>query len=228
MRLMAARAGRDADPRALRNRLLDAAADLIVRHGYRGLRMRDVADAVGVSRQTVYNEFGDKWGLARTLVLRDTERFLDGIDEALSRHDDLGTAVTEAVAYALDEAADDPLLKAALTGDGSEELLPLLTTRAEPQLFAARARLIAHLRRHWPGLPADDVAAVCDAAVRLTMSHMITPGEPAQIVAVRVARMVTSYLRVPPHGPALPSGAERTPGETPTAGGRSPRREGSR
>jgi AcrR family transcriptional regulator len=179
----------------LRDRIVAAAMDLVVAYGYQRLRMRDVADAAGVSRQTVYNEFGDKWGLAQAVVMRDTELFLDDVDAALARHDDLTAAVTEAVYYSLTSAASQPLRKAVLTGDG-RELLPLLTTEAEPQLFAARTRLVEHVRRHWPGLPQDEVAAVVDAAVRLTMSHMMLPSDPPDVVAARIAAMVTRYLGV--------------------------------
>lgn len=182
-------------PGSVRDRIIDAATDLIVAYGYRRLRMRDIAEAAGVSRQTVYNEFGDKWGLAQAIVMRDTDLFLDDVDAALARHDDLTAAVTEAVLYSLTSAADKPLRKAVLTGD-VRELLPLLTTEAEPQLFAARTRLIDHVRRHWPGLPEDEVAAVVDAAVRLTMSHMMLPSEPPDVVASRIAAMVTRYLGV--------------------------------
>lgn len=185
----------DVAPESLRDRLLDAATRLIAARGYRRLRMRDVAEAAGVSRQTVYNEFGDKWGMARAIILRDTDAFLDDIDAALASHDDLRAAVTAAVSYALGSASDDPLRKAVLTGDG-QELLPLLTTHAEPQLFAARSRLVAHVRRHWPELPPDEVSIMVEAAVRLTMSHMMLPSEPTELVATRIATMVTRYLGV--------------------------------
>ena len=159
--------------------------------------MEDVGAAAGVSRQTVYNEFGDKLGLARAVLLRHTERFLDGIDATLAQHDDFATAVAAAVAFTLEEAAEDALLKAALTGDGNTDMLPLLTTQAEPQLFTARARIVAHARRHWPQLPADDFAELADAAIRLTMSHMMMPGDPPQVVAARLARLATGYFAQP-------------------------------
>ena len=38
--------------------------------------MARLADAVGVSRQTVYNEAGSKPLLARAMILRELERFL--------------------------------------------------------------------------------------------------------------------------------------------------------
>jgi AcrR family transcriptional regulator len=183
--------------RTLREDLLDAAATLIIERGYRRVRMQDVADAVGVSRQTVYNEFGDKWRLAQSLTLRENERYLDAMDDALTRHADLYSAVAAAVAYTLDTAADDPLKKATLTGAGSEDLLPLMTTRAEPVLFAAKERIVAHVLRQWPHLDQTEVTELADAVVRLTMSHVLLPTDPPEVVAARLARLVARYLGDP-------------------------------
>ncbi|WP_235834734.1 TetR family transcriptional regulator [Actinomadura logoneensis] len=181
----------------VREALLDAAAELLVRHGYRGLRMRDVGEAAGVSRQTVYNEFGDKWGLAQAVVLRDNERYLDGIDRLLAEHDDLYAAVAAAVRFTLLTSAEDPLKKVVLTGAGGDELLPLLTTQAEPVLFTASARIVEHALGRWPDLDPDAFAEVTDAAVRLTMSHLILAEGPPDRVAGFVARMVVRYLGLP-------------------------------
>jgi AcrR family transcriptional regulator len=180
--------------RTLRDDLLDAAAALIIERGFRRVRMQDVADAVGVSRQTVYNEFGDKWRLAEALNLRENDRYLDAVDEALTRHEDLYSAVAAAVAYTLSTAADDPLKKAILTGAGSEDLLPLMTTRAEPVLFAAKQRIIAHTLGQWPHLDVTEVTDLADAVVRLTMSHVVLPMDPPETVAARLARLVARYL----------------------------------
>jgi AcrR family transcriptional regulator len=180
--------------RTLRDDLLDAAAALIIERGFRRVRMQDVADAVGVSRQTVYNEFGDKWRLAEALNLRENDRYLDAVDDALNRHDDLYSAVAAAVAYTLTTAADDPLKKAVLTGSGSEDLLPLMTTRAEPVLFTAKRRIVAHTLRQWPHLDEAEVTDLADAVVRLTMSHVVLPMEPPDMVAARLARLVARYL----------------------------------
>ena len=180
--------------RPLREELLDAAATLLTERGYRSVRMQDVADAVGVSRQTVYNEFGDKWGLAQALVLRHNDQYLDGVDEALSRHDDLHSAVVSAVEFTLAAAADDPFQKAILTGSGSEDLLPLLTTQAEPVVFAARRRILEHAIRQWPDLDTEALPEVVDTAVRLTISHVVLPTDPPHEVARRIARIMIRYL----------------------------------
>jgi AcrR family transcriptional regulator len=183
--------------RSVRDALLDAATELLTQRGYQSVRMQDVADLAGVSRQTVYNEFGDKWRLAQAVVLRHNDRYLDGVDEALDRHQDLRSAVAAAVTHTLRTAADDPLQKAILTGAGGDHLLPLLTTQAEPVLFAARARIIDHVLRRWPDLDQGAVTEVVDAAVRLTLGHIVLPDDPPEVVARLIARIVTRYLGVP-------------------------------
>jgi AcrR family transcriptional regulator len=190
----------DVPSRGLREQLLDAAARLLTERGYRSVRMQDVADAVGVSRQTVYNEFGDKWGLAQALVLRNNDQYLDGVDEALSRHQDLYSAVVAAVEFTLATAADDPFQKAILTGAGSEDLLPLLTTQSEPLVFAARRRILEHVMRQWPELDVEALPEIVDTAVRLTISHVVLPTEPPDVVARRIAQIVVRYLDVPVPG----------------------------
>jgi AcrR family transcriptional regulator len=190
--------------RALREQLLDAAAALLTEHGYRAVRMQDVADAVGVSRQTVYNEFGGKWGLAQALIMRLNDQYLDGVDEALSRHDDLYSAVVAAVEFTLTTAADDPFQKTILTGTGGEDLLPLLTTQSEPLVFAARRRILAHAARRWPDLDAEALPEIVDTAVRLTSSHVLLPTDPPDAIARRIARTVIRYLNGPVPGAERP------------------------
>lgn len=175
--------------------ILDATAELLVARGFRKLRMQDVAERVGVSRQTVYNEFGDKTGLAQALVLRETNRLLDGIDAALSGHDDARDAVGAAVAFVLAEGSESPLVKAALTADGSEEFLPLLTTRGGPVFTAAMERLAAHARTHWPQLSDAEIDLAAEVAVRLTVSHLMLPLDPVDRAAAKVSRAVTALLR---------------------------------
>ena len=49
-----------AEARTTRDALLDAAYDVVVAGDWQSARMVDVAAAAGVSRQTLYNEFGSK------------------------------------------------------------------------------------------------------------------------------------------------------------------------
>jgi AcrR family transcriptional regulator len=191
---MAARTLAERTHAVMRDEALTAAAQLLLAGGYRGLRLQDVADDIGVSRQTLYNEFGSKRGLAAALVLRLTERFLDNIEAALGSEDDLYGAWVAAVRLTIETAAADPLLKTLLTGLGSEEMLPLLTTESEPVVQAARDRASAYLLDRWPDLRPADVTEAAEVATRLAISHIVVPLHPAEFVASQVATVVVRYL----------------------------------
>lgn len=58
-------------------RILDAAADLIVRYGYDKTTVSDIARASGVSKGTVYLHFESKDALFERLLLRDLQRYAE-------------------------------------------------------------------------------------------------------------------------------------------------------
>lgn len=178
----------------VRDEALEQAAELLVAGGWRGLRLQDVADGIGVSRQTLYNEFSSKQGLAAALVLRRTEEFLAGLDAALDGEDDLYRAWVEAVRTTLGTVARDPLLRVLLTGQGAEDLLPLLTSEAEPLITAARDRGAAFLRRRRPDLDAATATAAAEIAARLTISHVVLPLHAPDVVADQIATAVVRFL----------------------------------
>ena len=178
-----------------RGLLLDAAAEAVLSGApWDKLRMVDVARAAGVSRQTLYYEFGSRDALAQALAMREAERYMQGADAAMVGHDGSpGEAVGAATEFTLAEAASNPLLKAVLTDD-SGGLLPFLTTRSDALLTAARERCVAYLSEHWPGLPPERVLFVADAVNRLTLSHLVLPGGRPDQVAADVACLVDSLL----------------------------------
>jgi AcrR family transcriptional regulator len=160
--------------------------------------MADVAQAAGVSRQTLYYEFGSKDRLAEALALREAERYADGADAARGVEDaSPAAAIRAGVEFTLRAAADNPLLKAVLTDDAGG-LLPYLTTRAEALHAAAAERCASQLLSVWPQLPVDDVRLVADVVTRLTVSHIVLPGARPEQVADDVARLVDRLLPVPP------------------------------
>lgn len=191
-------AAREAAKERLRSALLDAAYDAIVGPGWDAVRMADIAAAVGVSRQTLYNEFGGKDGLAQALVLRETHSFLDGVDSALDTSQNLNAAVVAAVEFTLTEAADNPLLEAVLvSARGTHDLLPFLTTGSERVLVAARAKLADYVLEHWPDLDPADVDLVAESLVRLTVSHLVLPTAPVSTTARQLALLVSRALGLP-------------------------------
>jgi AcrR family transcriptional regulator len=172
--------------RPVRERVLDAAADVTVEDGWGAVTMGKVAGIAGVSRQTVYNEYGTKPGLGQAMVLRELDRFLAVVATELDNADDLVAAIRSAAEKTLLMARENPLLHTVLTsahavsagGSGADnELLPFLTTDAGPLIAAAKTVIQERLER-FPDLGLDDrqLDAASDAIVRLVLSHVMQPG----------------------------------------------------
>lgn len=72
------------DRRKIRNRaaILDAAEHAFIRHGYRGARVEDIAEAADVSVGSLYTHFGNKDGLYLGVVERATELFATYLNQA--------------------------------------------------------------------------------------------------------------------------------------------------
>ncbi|MEC4018317.1 TetR/AcrR family transcriptional regulator [Streptomyces sp. H27-D2] len=125
-----------------RESLLDAAYTILSSRPWDGVRMVDVAAAAGVSRQTLYNEFGSKEGLARALVRRETDSYLAGVDRVLSaaavrEGADAADCCAAAAVWTLRSARTNPLVRAALTGCRGERL-PDAAVSAVPAVPAQR------------------------------------------------------------------------------------------
>ena len=181
-----------------RERLLAAATAFTAENGWGALTMGKLADLVGVSRQTVYNELGGKPQLAEAMVMRELELFLGLVDSAFVDHpDDLVRAIEAAAFRVLDEARSDPLLHAILSSSqgADSELLPLLTTNSEALLGAAGQMVREHVATYAVPLAEDRLEVLIDMVVRLVLSHVMQPsGEPqetAETIAWIAARVLT-------------------------------------
>ncbi len=182
-----------------RDRLLAAASRFTAEHGWGALTMGKLADLVGVSRQTVYNELGGKPQLAEAMVMRELELFLGLVDSAFEDNpDDLVAAIRTAAFRVLDLARTDPLLHAILSSSqgADSELLPLLTTNSEGLLGAAGQMIRSHVATY--DVPLDDqrLEVLIDMVVRLVLSHVMQPsGDPAE-TAEMVAWIAARVLAV--------------------------------
>jgi len=183
----------------LRDTVIDAVDGLARARGWSATTMTDVARAAGVSRQTLYNEFGSKDGLAVAMSAAQTEWFLGRIQDELDQHpDDPIAGIRAAIRFTLDAGADDPMLKATLSSArGASDLLPLLTTRSAPMISQARRLLVRFLHQHHPRLSATYLGDVADTLVRATLSHLVAPA-PDELAAERLHRVARHLVRTPP------------------------------
>ena len=179
----------------LHDRLLDAGRDQLSDRPWAQVTMAEIAAAAGVSRQTLYNEFGTRDEFGQALVMREGSRFLDGVEEAIARHaDDPLAALTSALEQFLTAAEHDLFVRLLLGDDGTGGTLPLVTTQSGPVLDWASARLITAIRAHWAGVPTGDLEPLADMLVRLAISHVAAPREPPRRTAAAITRLLAPSI----------------------------------
>jgi AcrR family transcriptional regulator len=186
---------REAARQLLRDRLLDAGRDQLTGRTWSEVTMAEIAAAAGVSRQTLYNEFGSRDEFGQALVIREGERFLDAVEQALDENaDDPLAALTAALEQFLAIAQEDPLVRLLLADDGTAGLLPLLTTQSGPVLDWAGRRLADTIDAHWPGVARGDLDMLADALVRLAISHVTAPRETPARTAAAITRLLAPSI----------------------------------
>jgi AcrR family transcriptional regulator len=179
----------------LRNTLLDAAREELRERRWSQITMADVALAAGVSRQTLYNEFGTREEFAQVLVMREASRFLDSVEQAVTANlDDPAGALAAAFDVFLTAAAENPLVRTIVGGEGAEQLLALFTTQGEPLVESASERLTGVLLASWPLVDARDAEVLSECLVRLAISYAALPKGPASVTAASVATLLGPYV----------------------------------
>ncbi len=184
----------------MRERVVDAAVALTSEVGWARVTMGSIADRVGVSRQTVYNEMGTKAGLAEAMILHELDRFLGVVSLAFDANpDDLVDAIREASRAVLTLAQDNQLLHAVVsaTHGADTELLPLLTTHAESLLAAAKIVVADRIEPYRLGMDDHHLEAAIDMVVRVVLSHVMQPSGPPERTADDIAWISARVLRSP-------------------------------
>jgi AcrR family transcriptional regulator len=180
----------------LRNTLLDGANRELASRPWSEITMSDIAGAAGVSRQTVYNEFGSRAEFAQELVLREAGRFIDAVQSTIAANaEDPRLALHATFELFLTVAAENPLVRTIVSGDGADELIALFTTRGETLVETAAARLTEVLLASWPAVAVHDAELLGECLVRLAISYAALPkGQPAE-TAEAVASLLGPYVQ---------------------------------
>jgi len=179
----------------LRQTLFAAARDQLEQRPWSEVTMADIASAAGVSRQTLYKEFGNRNEFGLAFVINVGERFLDEVEAAIREHlDDPDAAIGAALELFLRNAGEDPLIRMLLSDDGTGGMLPFVTTQGLPVVAWATARLVAVIEDGWPQAAAADVVLLSESLVRLAISHITAPAGPPERTAAAVADLLGPFV----------------------------------
>jgi AcrR family transcriptional regulator len=179
----------------LHDTLFDAARRLLGDRPWAQITMAEVAREAGVSRQTLYKEFGSRDEFAQAFVIREGARFLDVVEQAIRAHlDDPCEAVAAGLEVFLTSASEDPLVQMLLADDGTGGMLPLITTQSRPVLEWASERLCQVMRSGWPHVADEDAELLADSFVRLAISYVTMPRSSPRETAAAAATLLAPYV----------------------------------
>src|SRR5246127_2907576 len=178
----------------LRDSVLDAMRELLLTRDWSAITLSDVARTAGISRQTIYNEFGSRQGLAQGYALRLADRLVDTIHEALDANvGNIYEAFLQGFRSFFSESAADPLVTSLRTGVAKPDLLQLITTDSAPIITRASGRLASALTQTWVPTREEDAGVLARAIVRLALSYVSMPPEADHDVAADLARLMRPF-----------------------------------
>jgi AcrR family transcriptional regulator len=173
--------------------MLEAADALLGERPWAKISMGEVAGRAGVSRQTLYNEFGGRKEFAQALLIREAERLLAGPEREIAAHpDDPRAAIAGALRAFLEEAAHNRLVES-MTSQPEDGLLALVTTEGAV-VAAATERLAAHIGTIWTGVEPEAIRRLTETVVRLGISHAALPSGSPRETARAIAAVIGPHL----------------------------------
>ncbi|WP_108921210.1 TetR family transcriptional regulator AlkX [Mycobacterium montefiorense] len=178
----------------LRDSVLDAMRDLLLTRDWSAITLSDVAKAAGISRQTIYNEFGSRQGLAHGYALRLADRLVDAVHSAIEANvGQIYEAFLQGFRSFFTESAADPLVISLLSGVAKPDLLQIITTDSGPIITRASERLSSAFTHSWVATSDEDAGVLARAIVRLALSYVSMPPEADHDVARDLARLMTPF-----------------------------------
>lgn len=154
-------------------RIVAAAVELIGERGTTSIA--EVADALGVIRQTVYRYFPTVDSLLQAAAVHSVGAFLDRLAAHLRGLGDPAEAVVEGIVFTLDQAPRAPHLRLVLTGEHSHT-----EAIASDQAMAFGSTMIQRFDVDWPAHGFDEarLRELVEFQLRIMQSFFISPGEP--------------------------------------------------
>lgn len=182
-------------PVSLTQQIVEAATAITIQEDWAGLTMGRLASAVGVSRQTIYNEVGSKPQLAELIVLTEASKFLDAVNRAFDEHQpDYQAAIHLGAQQVLQMGQSNALLRSIVGAVHGVEsaLLPLLTTQSQGLLTVATS--VVSTRLQGCGIVRERADLVSECVVRLVLSYLMQPSHSPEHTADTILSVVSPAL----------------------------------
>lgn len=185
-------------PHSARQQILDTAADLFIREGYRAVGIDTIIERSGVAKMTLYRHFPSKNALIVAYLERANTQFWAWFEQATSQYPDSPREQLVAVFEALEKQVTNPLCYGCpflhVATEFPEEGHPgHQVAQQHKQAVHARFRdLAAQAGASLPEVLADQLLLLMDGAY--LQARMFGPTNPATHVAQAAVMILDAHL----------------------------------
>ncbi len=175
------------DDAEARKRIVDTALRLVERRGAAQTTVSDIADALGITRRTVYRYFAGTEELFTAAAEAALGSFVTQIDRVVADMD-VTSQLVEVVAYIIERLPQEPQLALLLANDRSNVFSRAMLTA---DVIARCRAILHHAQIDWDQLGFDDhmIDELIELLLRVIQSMVIAPPDPP-----RSAAQLRAYL----------------------------------
>ncbi|MDV6233464.1 MULTISPECIES: TetR family transcriptional regulator [Rhodococcus] len=179
----------------LRATALDALSALLLRQSWKSVTMSEVAKEAGLSRQTIYNEFGSRRGVAESYAIRLTDRLVSVVDDGLyTCVGDIRSALARGLVAFFAVSERDPLVRSLREEDASADLLRLITVDSTQLVERAADHLSATFQRCWVQAPKRQADILSTSIVQMALAYVSRPPTDGAQTATDIADLLAPYI----------------------------------
>jgi AcrR family transcriptional regulator len=190
-------------------RIVATAVELIAESGS-DVSIAEVAESLGVIRQTVYRYFPTAEALMHAAAVASVDGFLDRLAETVHGISDPAEAMTEGVLYTLEDVRRTPHLGILLSEPYRNAHTPTLASD-EARVFGMR--MITRFDVDWKQYGYDEAALreLVEFTLRTMLSFFVAPNEPSRSpedLRRFIKRWLGGAILAEQHAAAAPAGGQ--------------------
>jgi AcrR family transcriptional regulator len=157
--------------------VLDAAASCYLRFGIAKTTAADIAQAVGISRATLYRRFGSHEAIFLAVITRESEAMALDAETHLANVEDPLERILEGMMFSIEQIGRRPVHAAVFGGD-SAAWAASQAIRVEALRRIGEAGIRPLLDASFAGgtVPEQDMADLVDWIIRILISYSAVPG----------------------------------------------------